>query len=102
MNEMIKEGAMFELHLYFCFPSSRLYTKKNELKKLDTTNRIKSIEDAISKLLGVDDKYFNPTRAERVICKLLEGEGHVHCQIFKSQKLRQEKEILDFLTFQQK
>lgn len=42
----------------FFFPKSEIYCKDGTVKQNDTTNRIKLLDDALAKLLGVDDKFF--------------------------------------------
>lgn len=52
------EGYMVRLDLYFFAHGTRLYTQKNEVRKYDTSNLIKPIEDEVAKMLRIDDSYF--------------------------------------------
>lgn len=49
---------MYALNLEFMFPRSSILTKKNTAKRLDISNRVKLIEDALSKQWDTDDKNF--------------------------------------------
>lgn len=98
LGEIIDAGNFLAAHFVFCFPESRLFTKKNELKKIDSTNRLKSAEDAVSKILEIDDKYFVQTTAERIIaCKSSNAEGYFHVTFQTINKMRGEQSILNFL-----
>lgn len=69
--EQIRE-AFKNKHLkvdrYFVFSKDRLITKKNTLKKLDTSNRVKVLDDCVSKLIGIDDCLFITGVAEKLWC----------------------------------
>jgi hypothetical protein len=54
----ILRGKTLRVDCAFVFPREKLITKKNTLKKLDYSNRIKSCFDELSKLIGVDDSHF--------------------------------------------
>jgi len=41
----------------FMLHRSTIWTKKNTVKKFDVTNRIKALDDEISKLIGLDDSH---------------------------------------------
>lgn len=42
----------------FVFPKSRLVTKKDTLKKIDYSNRLKASMDMLAKIINIDDSYF--------------------------------------------
>lgn len=58
---------------YFSFNESRIITKTKKaeswVKVLDANNRLKSCLDAVSKTIGIDDKFFITGVCEKVICK---------------------------------
>jgi len=58
---------ILELKLKFYFQHQDLYTKKNEVKRLDVTNRIKIIEDQLAQHIGIDDRYFFKVTAEKIL-----------------------------------
>lgn len=51
-----RRGTLYRVRLTFFLPLEKLMTKDGAVKKLDVSNRIKPIEDAICKLLDIDDK----------------------------------------------
>lgn len=56
-----------ECTMYFIFPREKLLTKKNQLKKLDVTNRIKQIHDLLADALDIDDSWHIRTVEEKVL-----------------------------------
>ena len=54
----VEDGKVLHIDRRFYFPRSRLFTKQDKPKKIDVSNRIKAVDDAISKLIGIDDKLF--------------------------------------------
>jgi len=50
----------FMLKVDFCFywPKTKLISKDGMPKKLDDSNRLKDAEDAVSEIIGIDDKWF--------------------------------------------
>ena len=55
------------LKFIFRFPEKKIYIKKTKrVKKLDVSNRIKAAEDAITDMLGFDDKLVFKVEAEKV------------------------------------
>jgi ADP-dependent phosphofructokinase/glucokinase len=57
ISQFIDRGYEISLSFRFFFPEEKLFTKKGKAKKIDTSNRIKSAEDAICRILDFDDKY---------------------------------------------
>lgn len=55
-----RNGLRFALRVdtYFAFEESRLWTVNNLAQQIDADNRLKPCRDALSKLLGIDDKHF--------------------------------------------
>jgi hypothetical protein len=62
------KGKHLRVDRYFIFHKSRLITKKDTLKKLDSSNRVKILDDSVSKLIGIDDCYFITGVAEKLWC----------------------------------
>jgi hypothetical protein len=56
-----------ECTMYFIFPKEKLLTQKNQLKKLDVTNRIKQIHDLLVTALDIDDSWYVRTVEEKVL-----------------------------------
>ena len=66
------------LQLTFYFPYQRYYNKNGTLKRIDTTNYVKLIEDAIAEGMGYDDKQ----NVRHVLERLpTDGEGYVDVTI---------------------
>jgi len=51
-------GRFLLVHMDFFFEQGKILTKIGTPKKLDTSNRIKATEDALAKILGIDDSWF--------------------------------------------
>jgi hypothetical protein len=49
------------------FEPGRLFTKDGRRKKLDASNRIKPIHDALAEILGIDDRFFYTGQSEAVL-----------------------------------
>lgn len=52
------KNKKIQLKTLFLFPPAKLLCKDGRTKKLDVTNRIKGLEDQVSKIIGIDDKHF--------------------------------------------
>ena len=79
----INETDFLYIETHFVFLKNRLFTKKNELKKLDCTNRIKSCHDNLCKMLNIDDKQFIEGKFSKSYCE----EPHQEQVIIKISKL---------------
>jgi hypothetical protein len=58
MEQFKMKGFGFKVDTTFYFPREKLLTKKDILKKIDASNRIKATHDAIARLTNIDDQYF--------------------------------------------
>ena len=76
VNHNLKAGKPFALKvdMYFVFEKSRILTKNNKAERLDRDNRIKPLQDQLSKIIGIDDKYIFSGNAEKLICSTREAE----------------------------
>ncbi len=70
----VKETDVFNIDCYFVFTKDRVYTKKNTIKKKDTTNYIKQTNDGLSKMLGIDDCRFITGSYHKVYCRFPQDE----------------------------
>lgn len=77
-HEKAQRKFGFELECVFFFANSRVWSKETKRKKIDDDNRIKPVRDALSHILGLDDKYFNRTVSE--ICTV-ESKKQEHARI---------------------
>lgn len=58
VSQWKKDGyTRFQLNATFYFEESRILCKDGSPKRLDLSNRIKSLEDVLFKLLNLDDKH---------------------------------------------
>lgn len=64
----IAKGFAVEVNRYFFFQPGQLLTKKFTAKKMDVSNRIKAFDDELSKIIGIDDKYFFHGTEGKVMC----------------------------------
>lgn len=58
-----------QMDVYFLFEYDKLFTKLHKVKKLDTSNRIKSLHDGVCDLLGIDDSLLFRITAEKCLVK---------------------------------
>lgn len=58
LTTMAGPGRFIHLDLDFKFHRSRILCKDGKPKRLDTSNRLKALEDALSLILGIDDCWF--------------------------------------------
>jgi len=54
----LKHGEVLSVERDFYFRSDRIISSKGTPLKNDTSNRIKALDDILSKMLGIDDSYF--------------------------------------------
>lgn len=67
IKKRLQKYKFLTLEITFNFSHEKLFTKKNTVKKLDVTNRVKYVEDIVSKFLEIDDsKYFDVILKKRV------------------------------------
>lgn len=61
-----------EVNCYFVFNHNQVITTskqaQHKFKRMDANNRLKSMIDAVSKLIGIDDSYILTGLCEKVIC----------------------------------
>lgn len=55
-----------EVSRIFCFHRVSILTKKHEAKVMDVSNRLKSLDDELAKIIGVDDCRFWYSAEEKV------------------------------------
>lgn len=89
----LENGFLLRVDTYFCFSYERLITKKATIKTIDTNNRIKSTLDAVSKAIGIDDKYFVSGYSEKVIRCKLSSEDHSLIVITPAPPIRTEDQV---------
>ena len=64
----ISNGYALEINRYFFFQPGQLLTKKFTAKKMDVSNRIKALDDEVSKMISIDDKFFFHGTEGKVMC----------------------------------
>lgn len=57
-KQWIDTGFCIKVEYSFNWPKEKLISKDGFPKKIDTSNRLKESEDAVSEIIGIDDKYF--------------------------------------------
>lgn len=70
----VKDKDVFDVSCHFSFCRDRVYSKKETLKKLDASNRIKQTHDGLSKILDIDDCRFVSGGFSKVYCKSQQDE----------------------------
>jgi hypothetical protein len=53
----VQSGQLLCIDREFFFQRSTIFTKKGEVKRHDLTNKIKALDDGLSSILQVDDRY---------------------------------------------
>ena len=65
--EEIKQGKWIKIDLHLCLPFKKIWNLKGGVKIYDAANRVKASHDALSEVLGLDDKYFCVGITENVV-----------------------------------
>lgn len=94
----IDKGLMLRVDTYFCFEYQKLITKEGKPKTIDTNNRIKATLDAVSKAIGIDDKYFSQGYSEKVVRCTSSNEDHSIILIEPTSQIVSEETILTTAT----
>lgn len=63
MREYVKKATespyeVLQTDIMFFFPATEIWTKAGKPKRNDCRNRLKALDDAIAKILDIDDCYF--------------------------------------------
>lgn len=64
--DWIAEGKKLQVDALFFFHKKSLFTLDGRVKKMDVSNRLKALHDALSTLMGVDDSLFFRVVAEKI------------------------------------
>lgn len=73
-KELVKPTDVFHVDMYFVFMRDRLISKKESIKRLDATNRLKASHDGLSKILGIDDCRFVTGSYHKTYCRFPQDE----------------------------
>lgn len=68
VKKYISEGYVLSLDTWFVFEYSRIFSKDGKPKVLDADNRRKPLQDALSKILNIDDSWFFSGIIEKATC----------------------------------
>ena len=91
-KKWIEGHREFKVTLYYCFERSRLITKANTLKKIDTSNRTKVALDKIAHIIGIDDMHFIEDHGSKVIAN--DGQDEMIVKI-ETTKLKTKEQIYE-------
>lgn len=69
MQGWINKGMVIRLDCYVAFEYSRIFTLEHNPKQLDADNRHKGLQDALSTMLKIDDKFIFSGIIEKVTCE---------------------------------
>lgn len=58
LGQAVAKGEVIDIDAQFWFRYEKVLTIKGKPKKLDTSNRIKGLHDALARLLRIDDCHF--------------------------------------------
>jgi Holliday junction resolvase RusA-like endonuclease len=67
IHEWIKDGRLLRIESIFYFRKDRLFTKKDAIKKLDVSNRLKALHDCLCDQIDIDDSLFFEIEAAKCI-----------------------------------
>jgi Holliday junction resolvase RusA-like endonuclease len=67
VKEIQEKPLVLTIQMYML--KDKLYTKKGTIKKMDVDNKIKCVQDAVCKMLGIDDSQIFRVVAEKRITK---------------------------------
>jgi hypothetical protein len=94
-SKLVKPTDVFNVDMYFVFARDRLVSKKETIKKLDATNRLKASHDGLSKILGIDDCRFITGSYHKVYCRFPQDEQVII--VVKKSALLSLEESLDLI-----
>lgn len=66
--DWISKGFLLKVDIFVAFENSRVWTKDGQPQQIDADNRIKPMQDGLSKMLSIDDKWFFSATIEKVTC----------------------------------
>lgn len=74
VKEYIAQGFVLQLDTWFILEYSRIFSKDGYPKTIDADNRRKPMQDAISNMLGIDDKWIFCGIIEKATCSNKDSE----------------------------
>lgn len=90
-------GQVFALKVeaYVCLKRDRVLTEDNKPQQVDSSNFMKSLEDNLFKILGIDDRYVFPISIEKVWI----DDDSEECSVIKitKAKIKSKSEVLKSL-----
>jgi len=84
IQKELNDGSIINIETIFVFTKNRIIGKKGQVKKLDTSNRIKTCHDGLAKILEIDDSLFKSMQASTATC-LSQQDEQVIVVLSKSQ-----------------
>jgi hypothetical protein len=64
----IKDGFVLRVDTWYAFEHKRIWTLDGQPQEIDADNRRKAMQDGLSKMLDIDDKWFFSGNVEKVSC----------------------------------
>lgn len=68
IKKYIDEGFTLRVDTFIAIEHERIWTKDNTPHQIDADNRRKALQDGLSMIIGVDDKYIFSGNIEKVTC----------------------------------
>lgn len=68
IQSWIDQGYVVKVEAYVAFEHSRAWTLEHKAKQIDSSNRIKALEDGLAVMLDIDDKWNFLVSIEKVTC----------------------------------
>lgn len=69
LQDWINQGMVLRLDCYVALERARVWTLDNKAKQIDADNRRKALQDAISSMLNINDKWIFSGIMEKVTCE---------------------------------
>ena len=74
LNRWIESGYVIKMDSYVAFEHTRVWSLENQPKKIDADNRRKALQDSLTEVLEIDDKWIYAGNMEKVTCSTKEEE----------------------------
>lgn len=94
IKEWISQGYVIKLDTFVAFEKSRIWSKEKQAKQIDADNRRKALQDGLSQMLNIDDKWIFSGNMEKIDCETKDEEQCIlYIEPIKPRSLRDIKNL---------
>lgn len=94
INNWIEQGFVIRMDSFVAFEYSRVWSLQGKPKQIDSDNRIKSLQDCIADMLGIDDKHIFIVNMEKITCEFkLDEQAIISLEAVKPRTLNDIKKL---------